>query len=231
MFQTKEEQYAPWIETAEKNYKIRPNDYLVIAVYTNGGERIIDPNFELQTTTTGGGKPAETERPRFLVQETGIVQLPMIGNVMLGGLTVIQADSVLSMRYNQFYEGSFVMTKVINKRVFVFGALGGKVIPLENESMNLIEVLALYGGVTKDGKADNIRLIRGDLNNPQVQIIDLSTIEGMKKANLNVEVNDIIYIEEQKRIVSETLRDIIPIFSIIGNLLTVTFLVLRNTKN
>ena len=42
---------------AEKNYVIRPNDYLDVRVYTNKGERILDPNGEFARSLgiMGGG--------------------------------------------------------------------------------------------------------------------------------------------------------------------------------
>ena len=41
------------ITVAEKNYKIQANDLLEVRVYTNKGERIIDPNNELQRDQGG----------------------------------------------------------------------------------------------------------------------------------------------------------------------------------
>jgi polysaccharide export outer membrane protein len=66
---------------------------------------------------------------------------------------------------------------------------------LQNQNTSLLEALALSGGVSANGKAHRIKLIRGDLKNPQVYLIDLSTIDGMKKANMTLQGNDIVYIE------------------------------------
>lgn len=188
----------------ERNYKIQPNDYLDYTVYTNAGERIIDPNFELRRTNV---MMQMIEKHKFLVYQNGIARLPMIGEIKVEGLTLYQLDTTLQNKYKQFYEEPYVISKVINKRVFVLGTSSGtannisngRVIPLENENMTLVEVLALAGGLDYFSKADNIRLIRGDLKNPNVIIIDLSTIEGMKRANLLVQPNDIIYIERYQR--------------------------------
>ena len=38
-------------------------------------------------------------------------------------------------------------TRVTNNRIILLGAQGGRIIPLENDNMNLLEVLALAGGV------------------------------------------------------------------------------------
>ncbi|MEO0334740.1 MAG: polysaccharide export protein EpsE, partial [Bacteroidota bacterium] len=117
-----------------------------------------------------------------------------------------------------------------NKRVVVLGGLGGQVIPLTNENMSLIEVLALAGGVSQGSRTDNIRLIRGDLDDPEVRIIDLSTIQGVKKASLKVMPGDIIYVQPVQRVASEALRDISPIFGLITSTLTLILLVTRLTE-
>ena len=78
----------------------------------------------------------------------------MINDIKLSGYSLLQADSVLKLRYQQFYIDPFVTTGVTNNRIIVLGAVGGgngQVIPLTNDNMNLLEVLALAGGL--DGGA------------------------------------------------------------------------------
>ena len=211
------------VEEAESSYIIRPYDYLNVDVYTNKGERIIDPNFELVNENFRNQQQGQPE-PRFLVRADGIVNLPIVGEVKLAGQTLPQADSILAVAYADYYEAPYVITRYINKRVIVLGAMGGQVIPLENENMSLIEILALAGGLSNEAKGHNIRLIRGDLDDPKVQIIDLSTIQGIREAQLKVQPGDIIYIEPVRRIVSETIRDISPILSVITSLFTILVL-------
>jgi polysaccharide export outer membrane protein len=209
----------------EKEYKVQKNDYLSIEVYTNKGERLIDPNFDIQRSEFE--KRGEYISPKYLVRQDGTVNLPMIEEAYVEGLTIPQIDSSLAVAYSQFYEEVFVISKILSRRVFVLGPNDGKVITLENENMNLIEVLALYGGISELGKSKNIRLIRGDLSNPQIQIIDLSTIEGMKNASLDLKSLDIIYIESRKKSFSETVREITPLVAIFGNIVTLVVLIAR----
>jgi polysaccharide biosynthesis/export protein len=215
---------------AEKNYIIQRNDYISVLVYTNGGERIIDPNSELNKTQSNTPKTKD-DIQKYLVRNNGYVSLPMIGDVHLEGHTLYEADSILAIRFSRFYEGVFVISRLMNKRVVVLGPspIGGKVIPLENENMNLVEVIALYGGILDNGKAHNIRLIRGDLKNPNVSIIDLSTIDGMKRASLDVQPNDIIYIEPVRKLWLESFKDVSPILSLLLSSITILVL-LRNQK-
>ncbi|NVO30141.1 polysaccharide biosynthesis/export family protein [Hymenobacter lapidiphilus] len=247
------------VNRAERNYIIQPNDYLEVRVYTNEGERILDPNGELQfgsmtgAGNAGGAGSIGSSQPQsglggrqggqqqqnqqnqnsnqFLVQHDGVVRLPMVGYQRLTGLTLLQADSLLQTKYTEFYKGVFVTTRVANNRIIVLGATSGgsgQVIQMFNDNMNLLEVLAMAGGIDgafvgttasgRAGRADNIRLIRGSLKNPQVQVIDLTTIDGMRRANLQVEPNDIIYVEPIRRPFYEGLQDATPLFSLIASI-------------
>ena len=266
------------VNRTARNYLIKPNDQLEVRVNTNKGERILDPNGELQfgqpsgglpsrSSTTGGqssggsgggtsrttgaarnvgqGAGNATAGTEFLVQADGTVVLPLVNRVKISGLSLLQADSVLQMHYNEFYRDAFVTTRVTNNRVFVLGAPGGQVITLANDNMNLIEVLALAGGIDGGntggggsnigfyrygGRANNIRIIRGDLKNPRIQQIDLTTLDGMRRANLQMEPNDIVYVEAVHRPVLETLADAAPIISFTSLILTTTFFLISFVK-
>ncbi|CAN5394702.1 hypothetical protein BH23BAC1_BH23BAC1_14730 [soil metagenome] len=209
---------------AEANYVIQKNDYLSIEVYTNKGERIIDPNMELMQQ---GAQFRQIEKPQYLVHNDGVVNLPIVGIVNIEGKTLFQAGRHLEDLYDEYYRDAYVLINFNNKRVIVLGAPGGQVIPLINENMNLVEVIALAGGVENTAKAGNIRLIRGDLNNPIVYVIDLTTVQGLKNYNLKVEPGDIIYIEPVRRVVTEAIREVAPILSILTSLLTLILVVQR----
>ncbi|MFN6943721.1 MAG: polysaccharide biosynthesis/export family protein [Cytophagaceae bacterium] len=230
MFATQHEYFVDSIRqdvSSDQNYIIQCNDYLTIQVFTNKGERIVDPTSELYTNTPNQTRD-NSNQIAYLVRPNGYAKCPMVGDIYLKGYTLYQADSILEIEYEKFYRDVFVSTKLVNKRVVVLGPLGGKIIPLENENLNLIEVIALYGGVTENGRAYNIRVIRGPLDNPDVQIIDLSTIEGMRKASLDVRPNDIVYIEPVKKVFAEAIRDISPFVGIITSIMTL--LIIYNSQ-
>ncbi|MDO7845475.1 polysaccharide biosynthesis/export family protein [Hymenobacter sp. M29] len=253
------------VNRTERNYVIQPNDYLDVRVNTNKGERILDPNGELQfgspsgglpsrgsvvggagrsaqpTRNTGAGAGTSSGGSEFLVQADGTVTLPLVGRLRVSGLSLLQADSMLAIRFNEYYKQAFVSTRVTNNRVVVMGSVGGQVIALNNDNMNLLEVLALAGGIDgggggsgglyrNGGRADNIRIIRGDLKNPRVQQIDLSTLDGMRRANLQVEPNDVIYIEPIRRPFLDALTDAGPILSLTSVVLTTTFFIISQVR-
>ena len=66
-----------------------------------------------------------------------------------------------------------------------------------------------------------MKLIRGDLRNPQIQLIDLSTIEGVKQSNLLLQANDIIYVEPTRNLSESILVKISPIVGLFTTIILV----------
>lgn len=240
---------------AEQNYRLAPFDYITLQVFTNDGEIMIDPSGDFSEEIKDGGgvvmsNPNQFETDisgiptgnsggigavgggggflrRYLIQETGAIVLPMIGKTNLAGLTLYQADSLLADKFSKFYEEPYVVTRYINKRVMVMGAMGNKVITLTNENMTLLEVLTLAGNFDNNTRANKIRLIRNaSTGTPMMKNIDLSTWEGLKNAELIIQPNDVVYVEPRRRMGSEFLADFAQVASAIGSSVTLILTVL-----
>ena len=219
------------MRAAQTNYKIQPNDYLSLDVYSNSGELIIDPNFELLRDINIQAQQLRGDY-QYLVQYDGRVKLPMVGLVNIGGLTIQEAEDKLEKLYDASYKETFVKLQYLNKRVFVLGANGGQVVPLANDNMSVIEVLALAGGMPENGKAQNIRLIRGMQNaQPEVFILDLSKLSKIEEGLMQVKENDVVYIEPWKRPVNQAVRDFSPILSVISSILAIILIVQNQNNN
>ncbi|MBX2917432.1 MAG: polysaccharide biosynthesis/export family protein [Cyclobacteriaceae bacterium] len=205
---------------AESDYKIRRNDQLSLTLFSNEGEKLIDPNPELTTTNPTTENPT-SNAPVYVVDIAGVVRLPMIGEINLENLTLRQAEEVLQKEYARFFKGPYVHLTCVNKRVVLLGAVGGQVVPLENDNMKLLEVLALAKGLTNEAKAGNIKIVRGE----HVFEVDLSTIQGVKNGNMTIEAGDVVYVEPVRRPFSEGLRDNGGLLSILVSLATLVVVI------
>ena len=105
--------------------------------------------------------------------------------------------------YTPQFNRPYVQLKVMNRRAIIFTspAGSGSVLQLGKESISVVEALAKSGGIGQYGKADDITLMRKmEGGERQVFHIDLSTIEGVRYADMSVEAGDIIYVQPRKRI-------------------------------
>jgi polysaccharide biosynthesis/export protein len=214
------------------NYRISANDFINMRLFSQDGFHIIDltnSSNSLSESGTGGGSSAVNTSIDYLVESDGTVNLPVLKRTQIAGLTIREATEMLEEKYSKYYLHPYVLLSVSNRRVIVFPGDPGtaKVIPLLNNNTTLIEALALTGGLTESGKAKQIKLIRGDPKNPQVYLIDLSTIKGIKDGNTILQANDIIYVTPQRRPTLAFLERITPIISGI----TTIFLIIALVKN
>jgi polysaccharide export outer membrane protein len=206
----------------EKNYIIQKNDYLKLDVFSNRGEKLIDPNPELSNTNTTTNQTIVTRTEfQYLVDINGVAKFPMIGELNIEGMTLREAEEIIQKEFQKFFKDPYVILTYNNKRVIILGAAGGQVIPLINQNVTLVETIALAKGISNDAKAQNIRVLRDD----KVFIIDLSTIEGFKAGNMLVEPGDIVYIEPIRRPFSEALRDYSGALTILVSLTTLLVLI------
>ena len=213
MLQTKKDyNYDKISDSLSKlDYRITPNDILQYRVETNDGFKLIDLASQLNTYYR-----IDLE---VLVESDGAVKLPLVGYVRLEGLTIREAEKLLEEKYSEFYVKPWVRIKVINKRVIVFPGNNGvaKVLPLSNNNTTVLEALALSGGITEDGKAYKVKLIRNYRTaKPQVFLMDLSKIEGLSAGNTIVLANDIIYVEPRYRLARTLVTELTPIVTLIS---------------
>jgi len=199
----------------ETQYVISPGDRLEMHFYTIDGFKLVDVTSSVNAT--------EEDNITYLVEKDSLVKLPIIGHILLAGLTLIEAEKLLEQTYTKYYINPFVQLKITNRHVYVFYADGGRgvAVNLTNDNTSLIEVISLAGGLTEFSKAWRIKVIRGDLHNPTIRLIDMSTIDGVMAANLSVRSNDIIYIEAVPNYSTKLFAQVTPIIGILTSILLI----------
>lgn len=218
----------PYVDLSEKpieEYLIHPGDRVSLQVFTNDGygnvRTVVSSTFE------GGGATGSRGLMAYVVHKDSMLHLPVLGSVNLCGMTVQQAELYLVEQYDQYYVDPFVVLEVTNRRVYVFNGAGSnaRVVPLTEENMTLVEVLAQAGGIAITGKAYRVKVIRGDLANPEIDLIDLSTMEGMAKGSMVIQADDIIYVDPRMPLVRGFLAEIGPYLGLLSTATTLYLLI------
>ncbi len=220
MFKTDTEFKYSEFKPSEKEYKIQSFDKLDVKIFSNDGFKLVDVSQSTQ----------QMQNPiNYLVEYDGQVKLPTVGRIQISGKTIREAENMLEDKYKEYFVEPFVLITVTNKRVVVFsgGASTGKVIPLTNDNYSLIEALAEAGGITDFSKSHKIKLLRGDLNNPEVFLFNVRDLKDMKNANFMLQANDIIYVEARPKYASRIISEISPYISLLSSALLVYGLFLR----
>jgi len=202
-------------------YRLATDDKISFVLYVENGKRIID--LAAGINSNGGSQQASSISLQYLVRQDGNIELPLLGLVQVAGMSTIEVQQKLSELYAVNYIDPFIQVEVTNRRVIVFPGTGGdaKVILIQNDNTTLMEAIALAGGITERGKANVIKVMRQTEEGRKVYQIDLSTIDGLKYADMIVQSNDYIYVEPTKQLSREFLKEVTPIVSLISSAILV----------
>lgn len=205
------------VDSVGKEYKLAPNDMITFQLFTNEGAMILDFTTNVESSRTQGMNFRDFV---YMIDAQGYIELPSVGRVLVAGMTVFEAQTYLEGLYEKHFNFPYAMIQVINRRVIVFRGSGAdaSVIPMTNNNINVIEALALAGGLSDRANASKVKLIRKVNGKSEVYLMDLSTIEGIKYAGMIVQAGDIIYVEPTPEIATEVMRDVSPYITVISGL-------------
>lgn len=223
MFRQKDYQYFDMANKVVDGYLIQPGDQFTLQIFARDGFRLIDV-----LGSSSGQTPMGASQRRagfnFTVDQEGFVKLPVLGDFFVSGHTETSLERVLAEKYAGLFVDPWVSLRVSNRRAFVVRDGSTNIVPLDEVPINIIELIARSGGMDSRTKAYKIKVIRGDVKNPQIYMVDLSTLEGIQKADLSVQPNDIIILERRRQYVTDVLREITPYTSAVTTILTLIIL-------
>jgi len=222
--------YDSLVMNPTDDYILGPGDRFSFQFSTNEGERIIFNQSGISELTQES-KVLSQQRfvYDYLVRQDGKSNLPLVGEVYVNGLTLIQLEDTISRILSKNFINPFVQIKLSNQRVFFFGDRGNaQVVYLQNTNTSLIEVIALAGGISENAKANSIKVMRRAKNGKrEIYKIDLSTINGLSQAEMIVQGNDFIYVDYKPRVGSIIFREVGPWLALTST--TLAFIsILRN---
>jgi len=204
-----------------EDYVIGPGDRFTFNFSTNNGERVLSSMTGINNADSYNNKNNQLIQD-YLVRRDGTAELPVIGLLKVQGYTTIKLEDTLTELLSKNYIDPFVQIKLSNQRIIIFPGRGeAKVVYLSNVNTTLLEVIALAGGLSEDARANSIKLIRKNKNKREIYKIDLSTIQGLKQAEMIVQSNDYVYVDVKPRIASSVLTEVSPWLSILTSVLLI----------
>jgi polysaccharide biosynthesis/export protein len=218
--ETKDFYYYEMAELEQQSHIILPGDFISFSISPLKGFQLVESSGVTQGFASGNAQ--------YFVRADGYVDLPILGEMYVKGMARLELERQLREKFSTLFNDPFLTVFISNRRAFLFTGIGvASVISLPRENTTLIEVIAIAGGLSGDSKSHKIRVIRGDYNNPTIKKIDLSTIHGLKDANMIIQSNDIIIVEPLTRIAPAVLREISPYMALLTTVFTLVILFKR----
>lgn len=191
-----QEEQQPFLYDA----RILPKDLLTITVSCSEPQ-LSAPFNQGNTINTGNSNSENASLPGYLVDNSGNIDFPILGELHLGGLTKSEAEELLRSRLTRYLKE----TPVISVRIsnYKFSVLGEVASPgtfiVTNEKVNLFEAFAMAGDLTIQGKRGNVKLLREDEQGRKKIIkLDLKDPLIVNSPYYYLQQNDILYVEPNK---------------------------------
>ncbi|MGK9120122.1 MULTISPECIES: polysaccharide biosynthesis/export family protein [Sphingobacteriaceae] len=190
--------------TKFEEVKIQSDDVLNIRINTvdleaseaiNNGNNVT-PGIARNISTSGTNQMITG----YMVAHDGTVDIPVLGNIKVAGLTMTEAIAKVRERAEQFFKGATVSMRFANFRMSVLGEVknpGMFVIP--NQRTSVLDAVAFAGDLTMFGKRNNVMLIRRDEQGKAVAVkMDLTSKEIFESPYFYLKQNDVVYVEPAK---------------------------------
>ncbi len=214
---------------------IQPKDILGISVSSlnpTASAVFNAPNLSYANASSTSGQTLQSSG--FLVDSSGNIQFPIIGNISAAGLTCNQLKNNISKLLidKNLLVDPIVNVRYLNFRVTVLGEVNhAEVITVPSEKISLLEALGLAGDITIYGRKDNVMVIREEYGSKEIKRLNLNSSELFNSPFYYLKSNDIVYVEANKTKVSSSSRSmqILPIlFSGLSLLAIIADAIFRN---
>ena len=207
----------------DKGIVVQKGDKLRILVTSIRNPELTIPfNSRSVATQTGlslpGGNtasvaPADTTSS-YLVDASGKIQFPVLGDVEVQGLSLDQVSDVIRAKLTagRYLTDAHVITKFANLRVYLLGAFqslgtgGGSSgvsdrgsFHLDNAQTNILELISQVGGLAEQAEFSKLNVIRRVGNEYVYYRLDLLSKSIFDSPAFYLQQNDIIYAEYRYR--------------------------------
>jgi polysaccharide export outer membrane protein len=192
-------------ETPIRNYDqptIQPDDILSITVSSlNPESNVLFNNVILPTNANTGGVIAATKGTEgYQVDKSGFINFPVIGKVLLSGLTKEQAIDKMTNEIKVHVKNPIVNIRFMNFKVTVIGEVSKpSTFTVDTEKINVLEALGLAGDMTVYGRRENVLIIREKQGVRKTTRINLNDKDVFNSPYFYLQQNDIVYVEPSNR--------------------------------
>lgn len=187
--------------------KIMPKDILQIQVFSMT-PAASEPFNLLKGSSVATSSSSDTNQNsvyKYLVDNDGIVVMPIIGQVKVGGLTKNEAEQLIKSKIQPYLAESENVVVHVRMMNYKYAVLGGVNTPglytTQNEKVSILEAIAQAGDLTTFAYRDKIFLIRenseGQKEYHQLNINDANIISS---PYYYLQQNDVIYVEVRKSV-------------------------------
>jgi polysaccharide export outer membrane protein len=182
--------------------RIQKMDQLSIQVYSESElPEKSDPLYNLPPGSGSSGQGASNNG--FLVDVNGNIEYPRLGVLHVEGLTKLELEALIKKKLTEpkpLLINPSVIIRFLNFKVTFLGEVGKQgPINVPSERLTILEAVSLAGGITPDGKRNNVKVYREIDGKSEMGTIDLTSDSLFRSPYYNLMQNDVVLVDMTKR--------------------------------
>ena len=185
--------------------KIMPKDQLTITVSTTNDEAAVPFNLTVPTPQSVNSRSSYSQAmlQTYLVDNSGNITYPIIGEIHVGGLTKSEAEEMIREKIKVYMaetENPIVTVRMTGYQISVIGEVARPgTFTVSREKITVLEALAQAGDLTIYGMRNNVQLIREDADGKKaIYFLNLNDANLINSPYYYLQQNDVIYVTPNK---------------------------------
>jgi polysaccharide export outer membrane protein len=194
------------IKDQSSAYILKTGDILYVSIKSINPDvnTLFNPESNMESGSMGQGylkytTPSGAYLYGFELDTNGNITLPMFGKVNVLGVTVNQAETIVQKKADEVLKEAVVKVKLLNFKVTVAGEVRSPGVYYNyNNSINVLEVLALANGNTDFATIKNIMVIRAVPEGKKTYMLDLSSKKAYLSEGFYLQPDDYVMVQPDK---------------------------------
>jgi len=181
------------------DYHVQPNDLISVRFESLTPEEL-NIFGQAANTSTGTNLALGGLLIGELVDDQGQITYPVVGKVVVGGLTVFEIQDKLQKLADQYLESPVVRVRLLNYRITILGEVNreGTVIFGSNR-VNFLEAVGQAGGMTDLADKTSVKLIRQKGDKTEVVYLNFLDEDFMNSPYYYMYQNDVLIVPPLKQ--------------------------------
>ena len=207
----------------EYEYNLQSGDILSVRISSLTPQEY---DFFRQAGGTGGSGSQDPLLAGYLIEADGTIQLPVVGNIQLQGLTLQQARKQIHQAVEGYLKSPTVHVKLLNFNYTVLGEVSRQgTFTTFNPKYSIMEAVGQAGGLSEFADRANVKIVRRNGEQVDIAFVDLLDDNFIESPYFYLKPNDLIIVRPlaAKTFNAFTTRNITFAISIVSTLALLYF--------
>ncbi|TCC92720.1 sugar transporter [Pedobacter hiemivivus] len=175
--------------------KLQKNDQLSLSLTSLNAEY----NVLFASANNSTSNNTISSRSGFRINNNGMITLPLLGDLKVEGLTVEEAQNLITRELKKQIKNPVVDLELVNFKITVIGEVNHPAsLTVPGDQVNLLEALGMAGDMTVYGKRENVLVIRETNGVRKMTRLNLNDKNVYDSPYFHLKQNDIVYVEPDK---------------------------------